>query len=227
MSRSFILVEGQTEETFVREVLAPHFQDRGLYLTPIVVVTKRAKSGPFFKGGVNSYRAVKRDLRRLLLDTDVTAVTTMIDFYGIPDDFPGYGTLPAASSIERVRHLEESFAQDISDRRFVPHLSLHEFEALLFSDPDQIAVEAAIEGALRTRVTQRFRAMRAGVSGPEDIDEGPSTAPSKRIKAHFPDYLKILHGNLIAIAIGLARIRQECPHFDAWLRQLEALAPTG
>jgi hypothetical protein len=49
MKRVLILVEGQTEETFVRDVLAPHFLARNVALTPKLLVTRRVKSGGHFK----------------------------------------------------------------------------------------------------------------------------------------------------------------------------------
>ena len=34
MSRVLVFVEGQTEETFVRDLLVPYFAPLGIYLTP-------------------------------------------------------------------------------------------------------------------------------------------------------------------------------------------------
>jgi hypothetical protein len=58
---------------------------------------------------------------------------------------------------------------------------------------------------------------------PEDINDHPKTAPSKRIVAAMRGYQKTFHGPLIACEIGLSAIRQNCPHFDAWLQKLERL----
>jgi len=60
-------------------------------------------------------------------------------------------------------------------------------------------------------------------SMPEDIDHDPSGAPSKRILAVMPSYQKTVHGPLIACDIGLDAMRRDCPHFNGWLRKLEAL----
>ena len=43
MIRVHILVEGQTEESFVRELLVPHFMERGIYLSIVLATTKRVK----------------------------------------------------------------------------------------------------------------------------------------------------------------------------------------
>ena len=62
------------------------------------------------------------------------------------------------------------------------------------------------------------------VSGAEMVDEGPRTAPSKRILAIAPDYTKTVAGPQAIEAIGIERIRSVCTHADAWLARLEALA---
>ena len=59
---------------------------------------------------------------------------------------------------------------------------------------------------------------------PEDINDSPHTAPSKRILAAMPGYQKTFHGPLIACDIGLDAMRAACPHFDHWLKVIEALA---
>jgi len=58
---------------------------------------------------------------------------------------------------------------------------------------------------------------------PELIDDGPDSAPSKRIIAHLPDYAKPVMGPQLAELIGLEVIRAKCPHFNAWLSRLEKL----
>jgi hypothetical protein len=92
-----IYVEGQTEETFVRDVLTPHLSGIGVYPTPVLAKTKREKSGRAFKGGLTSYAKVRRDILRLLDDSSAAAVTTMLDFYGLPKDFPGNSIIPTGS----------------------------------------------------------------------------------------------------------------------------------
>jgi hypothetical protein len=45
MRRIYLLVEGQTEEAFVNELLTPHYAPMGLFLTPIVVSTSLGHRG--------------------------------------------------------------------------------------------------------------------------------------------------------------------------------------
>jgi hypothetical protein len=107
MKRVLMLVEGQTEETFVKELLAPHLWALGVAPIPTLAVTKRVKSGPNFKGGLVSYGQARNQVVRLLGDKDAAAVTTMFDLNGLPDDFPGYPTRPRSKpsclSIRRPR----------------------------------------------------------------------------------------------------------------------------
>ena len=218
MKRVLILVEGQTEETFVREMLAPHLLSLGMALIPRLVVTKYVKEGGSFKGGVPQYAIVQGDLRRLLGDTGATCVTSLLDYYGLPRDFPGLSTRPAGSVYARVEHVERAFAEDIAHLRFLPYLALHEFEAMLFADPSRCTLSFTTEEIVK------LQAIRASVQSPEEINEHPETAPSKRVLKISPGYQKTLHGPLAVMDIGLAAIRAACPHFDQWLSKLEALA---
>jgi hypothetical protein len=60
---------------------------------------------------------------------------------------------------------------------------------------------------------------------PEEINDGETTAPSKRIASQIPEYeaVKPSAGPQIVQAIGLATVRSKCPHFDAWVKRLENL----
>lgn len=216
MSRIYLLVEGQTEEAFVNELLAPHYAHLGLYLTPIIVSTS-----PGHKGGVVSYAKIRPQIEKLCKQDSSAHVTTMFDLYALPGDFPGKHALayPAAGSgRQKAEFLETAWAADIDQRRFVPHLLVHEFEALLF-----VQLDAFMPWTDDDSVLEPLRAARR-TSEPEDINDSPQTAPSKRVLAAMSGYQKTFHGPLIACDIGLDAMRQACPHFDAWLNTLEALA---
>jgi hypothetical protein len=218
VTRVHVLVEGQTEETFIRDVLGPHLTGRGIYLTPVLVATKRIKSGLKFKGGLNRYEPFRRDLQRLLGDTNAAAVTTMIDYYGLPEDFPGLATLPSGTCYQRIAHLEEALSRDLEAHRLLPYLSLHEFEALLLAAPGEIGTALPGRGPISLLADEV-----SGFRSPEEINDGPETHPAARISRHLPGYRKALHGPLIARRIGLGLLRQRCSHFDAWVDRLERL----
>jgi hypothetical protein len=219
--RVLILVEGQTEERFVKDVLGPSFWDIGLFFHPTLLVTKRVKDGLNFKGGVTNFAKFRNDANRLLSSAGGALVTTILDYYRLPADFPGMATRPAnGSAVSRVQHVESEIMLAFnSPPNFLPFLALHEFEAWLFSSTNVLP-------RVMTEPSKQndFAAIRSAVATPEDINERPQHAPAKRIMGLFPAYKKTLHGPTAAARIGLPRIREECPHFDHWIGMLETFA---
>ena len=216
MKTIHFLVEGPTEEKFIKTLIQPFCQSLGLRAEPIIVFTQKEKSGRKFKGGHASYQNVREDILRLLYDTSAVLVTTLIDFYGLPGEYPGKNKLPRGDCYDQVQYLEQMFAKDINHRKFIPFFMLYEFEGLLFSSPDDIA--RFFPGQ---KVLQKFRKIKNSFPTPEKINGGKETHPSARISRLLPEYRKALHGPLIATQIGLEKIRHECPHFNEWLLKLE------
>ena len=221
MKRGLVLVEGQTEERFVDDCLAPHLLRLDLALAPTIVKTKRVIGGADIKGGVLSYGQVQRDLTLLLHDSGAAVITSLIDFYRLPGDFPGMKDQPAGSPQDRVSHVEAAWSRAVGDRRFVPHLVLHEFEAWIYADPSRLEPWMFDDDLNAVRMIAEIAAAHAT---PEDIDEGAETAPSKRLCRAFASYQKTLHGPLAVAAVGIDRVRAICPHFHSWLTQLEFIA---
>jgi hypothetical protein len=227
--RLHILAEGQTEEGFANEILAPEFAAHDIVVDVHCITTGRHR-GAVFRGGLVNYEHLARDLSLWMKgdQNEESWFTTMFDFYALPSNFPGFGTLhPALGAPDRVAALEAGLHQDMVtrlaglpvSRRFIPYIQLHEFEALLFADPKAF-LEAFPDSIQAVR---RLSAIRAKFPNPEDINDKPLTAPSKRILALLPDYQKPVAGLLIAQHIGLAAIRAVCPHFNAWITRLLAL----
>lgn len=215
--RLHLLVEGQTEDVMVRNVLEPHFQSVGWLVSWSILATRRPAARPAHRGGVTSWPKLEREIRRLLHDSGLDALTTIIDYYRLPDDVPGMATRPAGGAQARVRHVEAALADAIGDARFVPHLTLHEFESWVFAAAEQLA-----ELYCDSDLLARMRADVAAAGGPELVNDGPSTAPSKRLLCYCPHYLKTTEGPLAIAALGLDRLREQCPHLHAWLTELEA-----
>ena len=144
----------------------------------------------------------------------------MFDLYALPDDFPG-GTQAKTrvDCYKRVEMLEAAMKQDIDDSRFIPYIQIHEFEALILSDPQQLDWEYLEHD----RPINNLKSMVDG-QNPELINDGPTTAPSKRILAEIPEYDKVAAGAAVAAKIGLSTLRQKCRHFNDWLTGLEQLA---
>jgi hypothetical protein len=218
MKRVLMLVEGPTEDRFVKDILRPHLQEVGIVPIPTILTTKKVKAGPDFKGGVSSFHKIKNDLDRLFRDSDAVLITTIFDYYGFPKDFPGWPEVKSEQPHKRVEQLEAAINRIVNHPRFTAHLMLHEYEGMLFSDPDRIS---EVLGA--ARVADRLREIRTQFADPEEINDGPETAPSKRLIKLLPQYRKRLHGPLVVERIGLEKVRSECPHFDAWVTGLESL----
>jgi hypothetical protein len=117
-----------------------------------------------------------------------------------------------------LKDIVETMGADFAPRRFVPFVMMHEFEGLLFSD-----CAAFGRGIGQPGLEPRFRQVRDAFATPEDINDSPFTAPSKRVEGVVLNYEKPLLGTLVVLEIGLVRIRAECPHFAAWLDKLESL----
>ena len=220
MIRVHIICEGQTEEVFVRELLVPSFITKNIHLIPALV------GKPGHKGGNIRFERLLIDIRNRLNREKNAYCTTFIDYYGLPPDFPGksesskYNTIQdKASCVNKAMTLEiESHIGLEATRRFIPYVQMYEFEALLFSDPEKLA-----QGINRSDLSSYFNEIRTAFDTPEDINDSPQTAPSKRIKNRVRNYEKPLYGTLAALEIGLIVIRQECPLFNQWSNRLENL----
>jgi hypothetical protein len=213
-----LIVEGQTEETFVRDTIAIHLAHKQVYLSHRLV---KIGSG---KGGLSNYATPRGDIKRWLAEDRQAYVTTMFDLYGLPRDFPGMGTLrDGMAPQEKVEIVERALSADINDERFVPYIQLHEFEALLFSDVDKLDQSIAALTQQRSQLDS-LRGIIAQFPNPEDINDGQDTAPSKRLLSLYSAYRKNVVGPLVAEEIGIAVLRSKCAHFNNWLLSLERLA---
>ena len=212
-----VLVEGQTEEGFIKRVLGPYLATKEIFITPTIIKTKREIRGPDHKGGVSSYQQVKRDLTPLLNDTSADIVTTMIDYYALPANFPGYHQRPTGTYIERVEFMENQFGTDINRSKFLPYLQLHEFEALVFASEEKLPSTFINVPRKLAQVT----AINNFFTSPEEINENPVSAPSKRLKSIFPDYQKTYHSQLILSQVNIDDLRAKCSHFNSWLTKFE------
>jgi hypothetical protein len=222
--RVHIVTEGQTETNFVKKILAPYFLCLDIMLIPCTVVTKNdRKAGRQYKGGISHYLKAKNDILKCLTyarsDKNVF-VSTIFDVYHLPVDFPGYYEASEINDpYSRVEFLEKSLQDDIDKGgfSFFPYLSLHEFEALLFSSIDVLA-EHFFDKNVKPLMDIVLQ-----YPNPELINKGEQTSPSKRILQYVPEYAKVTDGVAIAGKIGLDLLRAKCAHFDTWIKKLEDL----
>jgi hypothetical protein len=227
MVRLYFYVEGQTEQGYVTRVLMPHLAAFGVQVMGAVLAASGRKHGQVSRGGGRRYQPMRNDLGNLLKqDAHADArFTTMFDLYALHDGFPGWDEAEKQRHIphERILTLEKAFAADVGDRRFIPHIQLHEFETILLCDPSHFALVYEACGAgiavLQAAVT--------AATSPELVNDGETTAPSKRIVGQFPQYngQKTTVGVELAHCVGIDTTRSLCPHFDRWLKTLESLGP--
>ena len=202
MVRLAVVVEGATEADFVDQVLSVHLLGSGIYAAPTSL-----------DGRVSVQRLAAR-MAELFWNFD--GVTSLVDYYGFEDK----GT-------STVEQLEQDIAREVArsvrgyedERRMIPYVQRHEFEGLLFS---QVSSFINVPGAAQADL-QQLQNVRSLFASPEDINDNPNTAPSKRILQVLPDYVKRIDGPLVAQEIGLSTIRRECPRFNAWVTRLESL----
>lgn len=214
-------VEGHTEESFVNEVLAPHLLGHGF-------ATVRAGFIGGGRGGITSWTIAQRDIVNHLRDDPTCVATTMVDYYGLPRTgtaaWPGRAETAELPDGDKPGAIEERLAASVAEEmgaafdrnRFVPYVMMHEFEALLFSD-----CAAFAEAIARPHLREALQEIRDAFASPEEIDDSPNSAPSKRVQALVAGYQKPWMGTLAALAVGLDAMRVACPHFGRWLNRLE------
>lgn len=220
MIRVHVICEGPTEETFVNQVLLHQFSPRNIHLYPALI------GKPGHKGGNLKFERLFIDVRDFLLKDTRAYCTTLFDFYGLPTDFPGKGEAKLKkTSKEKAECVQRLLTEELKKKlgentlhRFIPYVQMYEFEGLLFSDPAALAREIN-----QLSLQKEFETIRGQFDSPEEINDSPQTSPSNRIESLFRGYDKPLHGSLVALGIGLEKIRNCCPLFDKWLKRIEEI----
>lgn len=214
MSSVKILVEGPTEILFVKDVLKPHFDERGISVRPFLF-----QDG----GGIPKYPKSQKQILNTIRADRYCFCTILVDFYGLPKDWLGRKDADSRKTyLEKAAIVEEALFADIclqlgssfNRSRFIPYVQMHEFEALLFSDISVLA-------GTNLRISMQLACILGSFSCPEEINDNYDTCPSRRIKRHIENYVKTVDGIIAARKIGLERMRQECPHFNEWITKLE------
>ncbi len=226
MPRLLIHVEGETEEAFVNEVLASHLYSCGYSKVSARLIGNSRQRDR--RGGIRAWTAVRRDIVRHLREDGGCLSTTMVDYYALPRTgagaWPGREDASLLAFVNKAPAIENALLTDVCNEmgnafdqgRFIPYVMMHEFEGLLFSDTAKFA-----EGVGRPELSTDLQSIRNQFATPEEINDSPLTAPSKRIMKLIPGYEKPLMGSLAAIQIGLDAIQQECPLFRGWIERLK------
>lgn len=211
MTRVCIVCEGQTEVEFVKSCLAPYLLQRQVFAFPCLL---QSPSGNHRGGRVTVERLVKF-IAHQYRQTD--RITTLVDFYGFQDR---NGRNRAQLETD-IRAGIATLATAYDERFVLPYVQMYEFEGLLFTDPDAFEW---VEDGWNEQTRAALKQVRQTFATPEDINNSSATAPSKRILSIFEagTYSKTEHGPLIAEAIGIDKIRNQCPAFHEWVGKLEA-----
>lgn len=220
----YIIAEGATEQTFIRDLMSPELAIQGIYLYPVLI------GKPGHKGGDIRFERAKNDIGKFLRQRRDIYLSTMFDYFRIDADWPGKkevirqikgGTVFSARKAELLesathKKIREDFGNDFANR-FIPYIEMHEFEALLFSDADILAEKTGIDISHIREILKEYN------NKPEEINDDPEKTPSKRLQALKSAYRKVAMGKTVSEAIGIQTIRKQCPHFNNWLTRLECL----
>lgn len=214
MKRLIIICEGPTEQAFCNDILRDHFLPKDILLD--------APTIKHSNGGIVAWETLKKQIITHLNEGNCI-VSLFVDYYRIRDsyNFPGWMNSKSITDIyDRMRYLFEQMFLDIDINlrsRFIPYIQLHEFEGLLFSDisvfPNNFTKDELDFSLLETAVKSAHT--------PEEINNGPNTAPSERLKRAIKGYDKIVYGSCLASDIGLKTIREKCILFNEWIEKLE------
>lgn len=140
MKELYVFCEGKTEQGFCQQVMQPQLFPQHDGIIHTLPVGWKSHHGV---KGIGKYAKLRKFIDNTLKSRKEWNVyfTTMIDLYGLPSNFPGKAAhiRNPHNPTPYVEALELAFGQDIGDPRFLPHLQLHEYETLLFTDPDAFA----------------------------------------------------------------------------------------
>lgn len=214
MKRLIIVCEGETEQAFCNDVLRSHFLSRDILI--------EAPTIKHSNGGIVAWDTLKKQIVKHLNEGDCI-VSMLVDYYRIRDSyhFPGWMEAKEKSNLyDRMYYLFEQMSLDMDEKlrpRFIPYIQLHEFEGLLFSD-------ISVFQNNFTKEQLDYRQLENAVNefnSPEEINNGPATAPSERLKKAVVGYDKVTDGAFLAMEMGLEIIRKKCSLFNNWIERME------
>lgn len=220
-----VIGEGDTEEQFLKRVVAPALHGKQIFIKPV-----KLETSPGHRGGAVTIDRLKNNAVKLLRNDSKLVLSTFLDLYRLDTDFPAYAEASKFADVyQRVACLEQALhtlvvkAAKCRPEQFIPYIQPYEFEGLLFSDVDALC---AVDPGW-ARYAPVLHKVRAKFDCPEHINDSPQTAPSKRLIDTLvsPKYKKNFHGPQAAQKITLEVIERECQHFKSWmdsLRKLEA-----
>jgi hypothetical protein len=134
-------------------------------------------------GGSFKYEKCQKVILNTLKQDQSAYITTLVDFYGMPEDWPGRNESRYCQDYQdKAQRMEQALRDDIvaqmggswNPAKFIPYVQMHEFEALLFSSPNELA-----ESLGDQRLSATFQAIRNEFPTPEEINDNYDTCPSR------------------------------------------------
>jgi len=144
-------------------------------------------------------------------------LTTMFDYYGLPENTPGIEDI-SGNLYTKVSRIEKAIEADINMPNLFFNLIVHEFEGLLFTET------SAFQSITDNATVAKLQEIKDGFDSPEHINNSVDNAPSKRIELLIPNYAKILNGTIISERIGIDAMLSQCEHFRDWITKIKALS---
>ena len=208
MKRLVFIVEGDTEIVLVNKLIIPYLISLGhrnpMHAQSIITNRKQHK-----KGGVGSYGLFENEVNRTLAQGNVI-VTTIVDFFKLPTSFP-----EKTDDSNKIDLIEQAIHSNFDyNPNFIPYIQKHEIEALMFSS--RSGFELVIDDEKKLR---KIDLILDKYPNPEDINNSPQTAPSKRLMQIF-DYDKVGDGELIFEMVGIQSMLEKCPRFSNWINNI-------
>lgn len=165
-------------------------------------------------GGLVNYKHIEKDIRLFIKESNVV-VTTFIDYFRLPSNFPQYNEAKEINNVnERINFLQNAFAYDIDSPKFLPYIQKHEFESLLFSS------NKGFEEYCETNQFQQTEEIISAFQNPENINSSSENSPSNRLKRIICGYNKPFLGNMIALEVSIDSMLNKCPRFGVWVNKL-------
>ncbi len=213
-----VIVEGKTEEIFIKQLLSKYLAEKNIYMTPIQI------SKPGQKGGdVRFSRAIK-DISLHMKQRADTYISLFFDYYGVKE-WPGIEDAQKKTEPQEIAKVindatRQAVNKELSEyrsyTRFIPNVVVHEFEALLFSDPQTLAQALKIDIAAIKSIADQFE-------DPEKINNSRETTPSRLLEKLYSRYKKTSTGIIIAQELGVELMRRKCQVFNNWIERLEEI----
>ena len=182
------------------------YAEGGTIVEIVLLDAKKKKACCRMSSGKPQNTECIRSHSHILMNNTGCHSTTLVDYYALPQT--GTKAWPGRAAANELHHDDKACTvQDTTlevlarhlgmakqELRFVPYVVMHEFEAMLFSDCTSFA-----EGTGRKDLGAEFQKIRDQFATPEQINDSPQTAPSKRVEKLVPGYQKPFLGNLAAL----------------------------